>query len=126
MVSLHLEAPCAGTLVQGASFHFPALALALALTLTLTLALTLTLTLALALALALTLTLTLTTPTPRRRPTSGYAPPVDLRSERTAQELQRRNRIFPADCPRFEITANAGSLLQGIAGIAGIAGLPLV
>lgn len=64
MVSLHLEAPCAGTLVQGASFHFPALALAL----------------------ALTLTLTLTTPTPRRRPTSGYAPPVDLRSERTAQE----------------------------------------
>lgn len=116
MVSLHLEAPCAGTLVQGASFHFPALALALAL------ALTLTLTLALALALALTLTLTLTTPTPRRRPTSGYAPPVDLRSERTAQELQRRNRIFPADCPRFEITANAGSLLQGIAGIAGIAG----
>lgn len=100
MVSLHLEAPCAGTLVQGASFHFPALALAL----------------------ALALTLTLTTPTPRRRPTSGYAPPVDLRSERTAQELQRRNRIFPADCPRFEITANAGSLLQGIAGIAGIAG----
>lgn len=122
MVSLHLEAPCAGTLVQGASFHFPALALALALTLTLTLALTLTLTLTLTLALALTLT----TPTPRRRPTSGYAPPVDLRSERTAQELQRRNRIFPADCPRFEITANAGSLLQGIAGIAGIAGLPLV
>lgn len=112
MVSLHLEAPCAGTLVQGASFHFPALALALALTLTLT--------------LTLALALTLTTPTPRRRPTSGYAPPVDLRSERTAQELQRRNRIFPADCPRFEITANAGSLLQGIAGIAGIAGLPLV
>ena len=69
------------------------------LTLTLTLALTLTLTLTLTLAL----TLTLTTLTPRRRPAGGYAPPVDLRAERTAKELQRRNRIFSADCPRLEI-----------------------